>query len=58
LSPGAVITPGSNVLVKSIKTGLFCRVVLVDGNKQILCDVEAADATPMIFTGSAFAYNV
>ncbi len=40
------------MIVKSILTGKFCRVVAAGGLEQILCDVEAAQATPMDFTGA------
>ncbi len=52
------IVPGSKVLVKSIITDKFCRVVEAGSQQQILCDVDAEQATPMDYTGSGFAYQV
>jgi hypothetical protein len=56
LAPGAPIVPGAKVLMKSINTGKFCRVVAVGSDsgsqQQIMCDVEAAQATPMDYTGA------
>ncbi len=59
LGVGSPILAGSKVLVKSVATGKYCRVVSA-GNppkQQILCDVDAGQATPMDYTGTGFAYQ-
>jgi hypothetical protein len=56
--PGMPMKPGSQVMLKSIKTGKYCRVVRVDRREQIKCDVaNPADATPMVYTGTGFSYQ-
>jgi hypothetical protein len=58
LDQGSALTAGSTMLIKSIKTGMFCRVITAsDGLTKIKCDVTAASATTMTYTGSGFAYN-
>jgi hypothetical protein len=58
LAAGQALQPGSNILIKSIKTGKFCRVVAVGDKQQILCDVDdAAAASTMIYTGSGFSHQ-
>jgi hypothetical protein len=44
---GAVISSGSPTLIRSVRTGLFCRsVTLPSGQRQIMCDVaDAAQAS-------------
>jgi hypothetical protein len=44
---GAVISSGSPTLIRSVRTGLFCRsVTLPGGQRQIMCDVaDAAQAS-------------
>lgn len=56
---GEPILPGSKVLLKSLKTDKYCRVVDVAGTDQIKCDVtDPAQATPIDYTGTGFAYKV
>ena len=56
---GELIKPNSQVLLKSLKTNKYCRVVLVNGLEQIKCDVDtAAQATPLDYTGTGFSYKV
>lgn len=58
LLPGDVLVPNSRTLIKSAKTGMFCRVVDVQGTGQIKCDVsDPAQATRFVYTGSGFSYN-
>ncbi len=58
LSPGDQLRPGSSILIKSIKTGKFCRVVAVGNKQQLLCDVDSASAaSTMEFTGSGFSFQ-
>ncbi len=58
MSPGAALMPGSPVLVKSVQTGKFCRVVAVGGKQQILCDMDSASAASVMdFTGSGFSFQ-
>jgi hypothetical protein len=57
LAAGSSITAGSKVLVKSVATGKYCRVVAVATRQQILCDANIEQATAMDFTGSGFAYQ-
>jgi hypothetical protein len=56
---GQPITPGSKVLLKSLKTNKFCRVVDTGNAEQIKCDVDdPAQATPIDYTGTSFTYKV
>lgn len=57
---GATIAAGSSTIIKSIKTGLFCRAVtLENGQRQIKCDVaDAAQASPFMYTGTGFSFQV
>lgn len=58
LSPGDVLSPGSRALIKSAKTGMFCRVVQAQGSSHIQCDVtDPAQASRFVYTGSGFSYN-
>jgi hypothetical protein len=47
LVAGALIAPGTTTLIRSVKTGLFCRTIaLPTGSTQIQCDVaDAAQAS-------------
>lgn len=57
---GEPIVPGSKVLLKSVKTNKYCRVVQAgEDPTQIKCDVtDPAQATPIDYTGTGFAYQV
>jgi hypothetical protein len=56
---GDPILPGSKVLLKSLKTDKYCRVVDVAGTDQIKCDVtDPTQATPIDYTGTGFSYKV
>jgi hypothetical protein len=57
---GEPIVPGSKVLLKSLKTNKYCRVVQAgEDPAQIKCDVaDPAQATPIDYTGTGFAYQV
>jgi hypothetical protein len=56
---GEPIVPGSKVLLKSLKTNKYCRVVQAGEAEQIKCDVDdPAQATPIDYTGTGFAYKV
>jgi hypothetical protein len=58
LTSGQPLLPGSSILIKSIKTGKFCRVVLVGDKQQILCDVDdPSAASTMAYTGTGFSYQ-
>ena len=59
LSSGQPLVAGSNLLLKSLQTNKYCRVVTVGAKRQILCDVDdARAASVMSFTGSGFSYQV
>ena len=53
LAAGLVLTPNTTVLVKSLKTGMFCRFVKAPScpTHQVMCDVPPEEASP-------FDYNV
>ncbi len=56
----SVVVPGSNAIVQSVATGMYCRVVAgtTAGTEQIKCDqATPATATPMTYTGSGLVYN-
>lgn len=58
LPPGTTLAPGSPMLIKSVKTGMFCRAVTgSDGLTKIKCDVSQAAASVMTYTGDGFSYN-
>lgn len=61
LTPGTPIAPGSTVLLKSIKTGQFFKVVPVGGKQQVQCNIDPANAatqaSPVVYTGSGLSYN-
>jgi hypothetical protein len=60
---GQELTSGSQIVLKSIKTGKWCRIVDVAGRQQVKCDLDSADGasalglTPdgLSFQGQAFA---
>jgi hypothetical protein len=53
------IAPGEQTIIKSVETGLYCRVATVgDGQQGLLCDVtNASEATPVTYTGTGFSYG-
>jgi hypothetical protein len=58
MSAGQALQPGTSILIKSVNTGKFCRVVAVGSAQQILCDVEdASGASVMGYTGFGFSYQ-
>jgi hypothetical protein len=60
---GQELASGSQIVLKSIKTGKWCRMVDVGGRQQVKCDQDSADGasalglTPngLSFQGQAFA---
>ncbi len=55
---GTVLVPGSKTILKSVRTGKFCRVVDVGGLQQVACDLDnPANATALTFTGTTFTYG-
>jgi hypothetical protein len=62
LNPGSVIRVGSQILLKSLKTGMFCRLVSgPTGQQEVRCDIDAAQAaelaTPLTYDGTGVSYN-
>ncbi len=53
------IAPGERTIIKSVETGLYCRVALVGpGQQGLLCDVtNPSQATAVTYTGTGFAYG-
>ncbi len=53
------ILPGEKAIIKSVETGMYCRMAtLDDGQQGVLCDVSSIDqATPLLYTGAGLRYN-
>jgi hypothetical protein len=52
------ILPGETMIMKSDQTGKYCRITVIGGLEQILCDQDTpATATPFTYTGSGMSYN-
>ncbi len=49
------------MLIKSVKTNKFCRVVDVGTRRQVLCDVPLeqakAQATPFVYDGAGVSFG-
>lgn len=52
------IEAGSSMLLQSVQTGSFCRVVQQLTQQRLVCDQSSqAAATPVTYTGTGLAYN-
>jgi hypothetical protein len=58
LAPGASLSPGTPILLKSLQTVKYCQVVLVAGKQQIICNLtNPSTASAMQYTGSGVSYQ-
>jgi hypothetical protein len=49
---GQALAPGAKVIVKSLASGKFCQVILVEQKNHIICNLTSSEfATPLEFTG-------
>ncbi len=49
---GQALAPGSKVIVKSLASGKYCQVIMVEQKNHIICNVTSSEsATPLEFTG-------
>lgn len=53
------IMPGEQTIIKSVETGMYCRLATFDDGQQgVLCDVSSiSQATPLTYTGTGLAYG-